>query len=83
MKLYISPRRKWPTGLLISLKGLPVPTMLIHGRDDRVTHFEASLQLTATIPNSRLLLLNRCGHSAQLEYANEFNALVDSFLNYS
>jgi 2-hydroxy-6-oxonona-2,4-dienedioate hydrolase len=32
------------------------------------------------IPNSRLVLLNRCGHWAQLEHAAEFNRLVASFI---
>jgi 2-hydroxy-6-oxonona-2,4-dienedioate hydrolase len=57
-----------------------VPTMLIHGRDDRVAHFEASLRLLAIIPNSRMVLLNRCGHWAQLEHAAEFNRLADNFI---
>jgi 2-hydroxy-6-oxonona-2,4-dienedioate hydrolase len=72
-----------PAALISSMRSWTVPTMLIHGRDDRVTHFEAGLQLAATIPNSRLVLINQCGHWAQLEHANEFNALVDSFLTYS
>ena len=81
--LHGGPRMALEPGLVASLSSLPVPTMLIHGRDDRVTHFEAALQLTATIPDSRMVLLNRCGHWAQLEHADEFNALVDSFLTYS
>ena len=65
---------------LKSMSSWTVPTMLIHGRDDRVMHWEASLRVTAMVPNSRMVLLNRCGHWAQLEHAEEFNALVDSFL---
>jgi len=56
------------------------PTLLIHGRDDRVVHYEHSLVLLAHIPNSRLVLLNRCGHWAQLEHAEEFNRLVTEFI---
>ena len=38
--------------------------------------------LVAHIPNSRLMLLNRCGHWAMIEHAAEFNRLVtDFFLN--
>ncbi len=57
-----------------------IPAMLIHGRDDRTVHFEASLRLVPMIPNSRMVLLNRCGHWAQLEHAAEFNRLVDDFV---
>ena len=57
--------------------------MLIHGKDDRVLHFEVSLWLLANIPNSRLVLLNRCGHWAMIEHADEFNRLVVDFLTHN
>jgi 2-hydroxy-6-oxonona-2,4-dienedioate hydrolase len=57
-----------------------VPALLFHGRDDRVVHFEHSLKLVALIPDARLVLLNRCGHWAQLEHAEEFNRLVRDFV---
>lgn len=59
---------------------IQAPTLLVHGRDDRVLHFETSLWLAANIPNARLLLLNRCGHWAMIEHAAEFNRLVVDFL---
>ena len=58
----------------------PTKALLIHGRDDRVVHFEHSLRLVSMIADSRLVLLNRCGHWAQLEHAEEFNRLVRSFI---
>ncbi|MET7541435.1 alpha/beta hydrolase [Streptomyces sp. NPDC005507] len=62
------------------IPGIQTPTLLIHGRDDRVLHYETSLRLLADIPNSRLVLLNRCGHWAMIEHAAEFNRLVIDFL---
>ncbi|HEU5029456.1 MAG TPA: alpha/beta hydrolase [Spirillospora sp.] len=62
------------------LPGVQVPTLLVHGRDDRVVPFENSLYLLAAIPDSRLVLLNRCGHWAMIEHADEFNRLVTDFL---
>ena len=62
------------------IPGIAVPTLLIHGKDDRVLHYEVSLWLLANIPNARLLLLNRCGHWAMIEHAAEFNRLVIDFL---
>jgi len=59
---------------------IQAPTLLIHGRDDRVVHFEHSMRLVAMIANSRLVLLNRCGHWAQIEHAAEFNRLVRDFV---
>lgn len=63
------------------LRAISAPTLLIHGRDDRVVHFENSLYLVSLIPNSRLVLLNRCGHWAQVEHPDEFNSLVDAFVS--
>jgi len=63
-----------------ALAEVRIPALLFHGRDDRVVHFEHSLKLVALIPDSRLVLLNRCGHWAQLEHAEEFNRLVRDFV---
>lgn len=58
------------------------PALVIHGRDDRTVHWEVSLRAMSMIPNSRMTLLNRCGHWAQLEHAEEFNRLVADFISH-
>ncbi|GAA1900712.1 alpha/beta fold hydrolase [Streptomyces sodiiphilus] len=65
------------------IPGIQAPTLLIHGKDDRVLHYEISLWLLANIPDSRLVLLNRCGHWAMIEHAAEFNRLVVDFLTHN
>ncbi|GLX49661.1 2-hydroxy-6-oxononadienedioate/2-hydroxy-6-oxononatrienedioate hydrolase [Streptomyces hygroscopicus subsp. hygroscopicus] len=65
------------------IPGIRVPTLLIHGKDDRVLPYEISLWLLANIPDSRLVLLNRCGHWAMIEHAAEFNRLVTGFLSHN
>ncbi|WP_068425440.1 alpha/beta fold hydrolase [Janibacter terrae] len=62
------------------LAEITAPTLAIHGRDDRVVSYEQSLRLVAAVGNSRLLLLNRCGHWAQIEHAVEFNRVVRDFI---
>lgn len=62
------------------IASIPAPSLIVHGRDDRVVHYENSLKLVTLIPDSRLVLFNRCGHWAQLEHADEFNELVEVFL---
>ncbi|AVH23437.1 alpha/beta fold hydrolase [Nocardia cyriacigeorgica] len=59
---------------------IAVPTLLIHGKDDRVVSYENTLFLLAHIPDSRAVLLNRCGHWAMIEHADEFNRLVAGFV---
>lgn len=65
---------------LTKLPTISAPTLLLHGRDDRVVHFENSLRMLSLIPNSRLVLINQCGHWLQIEHAEEFNRLVLDFL---
>ena len=60
--------------------GIAASTLLFHGRDDRVVHFENSLRLVQLIPDARLVLINRCGHWLQIEHAAEFNRTVLGFL---
>jgi 2-hydroxy-6-oxonona-2,4-dienedioate hydrolase len=62
------------------IAGISVPVLLIHGRDDRVLNLEHSLRLVSIIQNARLVVINRCGHWAQLEHADEFNRTVTSFV---
>ena len=59
---------------------IAVPTLAIHGRNDRTVHYENSLQLVSLVPNARLYLINQCGHWAQLEHMEEFNRVVRQFL---
>lgn len=73
----------WPAPRFASLEqiaGISAPSLLIHGRDDRVVHWEHTLHLVSHIPNSRLVLINRCGHWAMIEHADEFNRLVIDFV---
>jgi len=66
--------------LTAALSRSSVPLLAIHGRDDRTVSYELSLRSVAVVPNSRMVLLNRCGHWAQLEHVDEFNRLVDDFI---
>lgn len=85
---------KWPMGhpdgwyggvekLLNGLSQSKVPTMMIHGRDDRVVPLEVSLKTAGAIPNSRVVVLNKCGHWAQVEHRDEFNRLVRDFVTHA
>jgi 2-hydroxy-6-oxonona-2,4-dienedioate hydrolase len=72
------PARDFPAEELLAT--IPVPALLIHGRDDRVVHYENGLKLNALIPDSRLYVINKCGHWAQVEHADEFNRVVADFI---
>jgi 2-hydroxy-6-oxonona-2,4-dienedioate hydrolase len=59
---------------------IAAPTLLMHGRDDRTVNVNSALYLARVIANSRAYIVNRCGHWVQLEHTEEFNRVVDSFI---
>jgi 2-hydroxy-6-oxonona-2,4-dienedioate hydrolase len=68
-------------GLLPEVAKLSVPTLALHGRDDRVVSFEHTLRFLAAIPTSRAHIINRCGHWLQIEHADEFNRVITDFVD--
>lgn len=56
------------------------PTLVVHGRDDRVIPRSNSLRLHELIDRSQLHMFGRCGHWVQIEHADAFNRLVAHFL---
>jgi 2-hydroxymuconate-semialdehyde hydrolase len=59
---------------------LPHPTLIVHGRDDRVIPMSNSLRLLELIDNSQLHVFGRCGHWVQIEQGARFVRLVEAFL---
>ncbi len=57
-----------------------VPALLIHGREDVIVPVECSYRGHALLRNSDLHIYSNCGHWTQFEKADEFGALVTSFI---
>jgi 2-hydroxy-6-oxonona-2,4-dienedioate hydrolase len=62
------------------LAGITAPVLLIHGRYDRMVAFEVSIAILNHIADSRLVLLNNCGHWPPFEKPAEWTAQVLAFL---
>lgn len=52
------------------------PTLVLHGREDRVIPVEMGLRLANNIPNSELHMFGQCGHWVQAERYDAFIALT-------
>lgn len=81
--LFPPPRQRWVEALSPApdeLAGIAAPTLLVHGRDDKVIPMSGSQQLAEQIPNARLEVIAECGHWVQIEKTAEFVALVREFL---
>jgi 2-hydroxymuconate-semialdehyde hydrolase len=59
---------------------ITAPTLVVHGRDDRVIPLQNAFDLLGLIDDAQLHVFGRCGHWTQLEHADAFNALVAGFL---
>ena len=62
------------------VSGIKAPTMIIHGRYDRMVTVEQGLTILNYVPDSRLVVLNHCGHWPPYEHPEEYNRQVASFL---
>ncbi len=56
------------------------PTLVLHGREDRVIPFELGLRLLQGIPNCELHAFGHCGHWVQVERREDFVRLVLEFV---
>lgn len=64
-----------------SIGGVQHPTLIVHGREDRVIPLESSLTLLSLIPHAQLHVFGECGHWTQIEHADGFCELVLDFLS--
>ncbi len=81
--LFPAPRQRWVDEMVTAeeeLAALRQPTLVVHGREDRVIPMSNALRLLEVIPNARLHVFGRCGHWTHIEHAEEFNRLVADFL---
>jgi pimeloyl-ACP methyl ester carboxylesterase len=64
-----------------SLNKINLPTLIICGKDDLLTPVKYSEYLRANIPNSTLKVLDDAGHMVMLEKPEEFNKILEDFVN--
>jgi 2-hydroxy-6-oxonona-2,4-dienedioate hydrolase len=62
------------------LTRIQAPTLIMFGRDDRVTPLDSSLAAMRYIPKCELHVFYDCGHWAMIERKDEFESTVLAFL---
>jgi pimeloyl-ACP methyl ester carboxylesterase len=65
------------------LGAIEAPTLLVWGREDRITPPDVAERFRALIPGARLSYLARCGHAAMLEQPAAFTEAVADWLEAS
>ena len=56
-------------------------TLIIWGKNDQYIHVKHGKRMNNLIPDSRLEIINQCGHSAHEEHPGRVNRLIADFLN--
>jgi 2-hydroxymuconate-semialdehyde hydrolase len=65
----------------LALRRMNHPTLLVHGRDDKIVPLETSLHLLRHLPNVQLHVFGQCSHWIQVEHAQRFNRLIAHFFS--
>lgn len=81
--LFPPPRQRWLDALTLSdhkLANVGSPTLLLHGREDRVIPVASSLHLQRILPDAQLTIFDDCGHWVMVERLAAFTEVVCTFL---
>jgi len=67
------------TDLRTEMAKITVPTLIMHGKEDKICSFDLAEQMKAGIVNSHLIAFENSGHSLFLEETHKFNAELIKF----
>ena len=67
------------TDLRADLAKITIPTLIMHGKKDKICSFDLAEQMKASILNSHLVVFENSGHSLFLEETQKFNAELIKF----
>jgi len=62
------------------LPQVEAPTLLVWGKEDRVTPVEVAERFHTLIPHSELVYITNCGHAPMLEHPATFGEIVEEWL---
>ena len=62
------------------MKKITVPTLVLHGRLDKICSFDLAEQMHAMIPQSKLVALENSGHALFIEEREKFNSELLEFI---
>ena len=67
------------TDLRNVLKTIEIPTLIMHGKKDKICSFDLAEQTQKLIPNAQLIAFEKSGHSLFLEETRKFNTELMKF----
>ena len=67
------------TDLRPDLEKIAIPTLIMHGKKDKICSFDLAEQMKAGIKNSEIIVFEKSGHSMFLEETDKFNSALIKF----
>jgi len=61
------------------LEKIKIPTLILHGKNDKICSFDLAEQMKAGISDSKLVVFEKSGHSLFLEETKKFNSELIKF----
>lgn len=77
--LYIA-RSAIRNNMATEIPSIKVPTLLVWGKQDTITPPFVAEEFDKLLPNSTLEWVDKCGHAAMMERPNEFNEILERFM---
>ncbi|MEM9361069.1 MAG: alpha/beta hydrolase [Bacteroidota bacterium] len=63
------------------LPKMKIPTCIIWGENDTVTPPEVAVEFHELLPDSDLFWIEKCGHAPMMEHPDEFNTILETWLD--
>jgi pimeloyl-ACP methyl ester carboxylesterase len=80
--MFPAPRQRWVEAMTTpeeQIRALQHPTLIVHGREDKVIPVSNSYKLEELIENADLSVFSKCGHWSMIERTDDFNRQVRDF----
>jgi pimeloyl-ACP methyl ester carboxylesterase len=68
--------------VMARLDEIRAPTLVVCGREDRLTPAKYSVYLATHIPNAYLVFIDHAGHSVMIEQPDEMNETLIDFIKF-
>ena len=81
LKIVITAKSALKHNISEELEKIVCPTLLVWGIQDSITPPFVGEKFHELIKNSTLKMIDRCGHAPMMEVPNEFNVILEEFLN--
>jgi len=81
LRIIITAKSAIRHNLADKLQNIKCPTLLVWGKEDAVTPLFVGEKFNEMIRNSKLEIVEKCGHAPMMEKPDEFNSILKKFLS--